>query len=273
MRQRNIRYKFYASLLDAYQDYLDCDKIYERYWGFSENPPCSPVEFQEKQLQSLIDKINRVPFDNEAADKGTAFNEVIDCMVKHCKPTKIGVERVYKQIVMGDVSGPPEERWADVQYTDEVVGLKVRYNERDFYFPINVVREVASYYTGALCQQYTEGVLPTAYGNVLLYGFIDYIMPFSVHDLKTTGRYNVGKFKSHWQHKVYPYALACNGCEIKDFEYNVVEWGKTINTYTEHFAFDKERDTLLLQRHCEDFIRFLTDHREQITDKKIFNQA
>lgn len=273
MRQRNIRYKFYASLLDAYQDFLDSDIIYERYWGYSENPPCSLAEFQEKQYQSLIDRINRVPFDNEAADRGTAFNEVIDCMVMHRPSTKMTVERVYEQIVRGDVSGDPEERWADVEFTDKVVGLKVGYNDREFYFPLDLVREVSEYYTGALCQQYTEGVLPTAFGDVLLYGYIDYIMPFSVHDLKTTGRYNVGKFKNHWQHKVYPYALSCNGCEIRDFEYNVVEWGKANHTYTEHFTFDKERDTVLLQRHCEDFIRFLTDNREKITDKKIFNLA
>lgn len=271
MQQRNFRYKFYATLLDAYQDYLDSAEIYEKYWGSSDNPPCSLAEFQQKQFQGLIDRINRVPFDSEAADKGTAFNEVIDCMVMFRPSSKMSVERVYKQVVRGDVSGDAEERWADVEYTDEVVGLNVYYNNRQFFFPIDLVHEVSAYYAGALCQQYMDGVLPTAFGNVLLYGYIDYIMPFSVHDLKTTSRYSVGKFKNHWQHKVYPYVLAQNGCPITDFEYNVVEWGRGNNTFTEHYAFDKENDTEQLQRHCEDFIRFLLDNRSLIVDKKIFN--
>lgn len=264
-------YKFYATLLDAYQDYLDSDKIYEQYWGYSENPPCTLQEFQLKQFQSLIDKINRVPFDNEAADKGTAFNEVIDCIIQHRSSEKCTVERVYEQKVQGDVNGDPDERWADVEYTGNLVGLDVGYNSRQFYFPINVVKEVAGYYNGGLAQQYTEALLKTAYGDVLLYGYIDYVMPFCIHDLKTTTRYRVGKFKGHWQHKVYPYTLAMNGCDIKNFEYNVVTWGKTIETFTEHYTFDFAKDSELLQRHCEDLIRFLTDNRELITDKKIFN--
>ena len=82
-----VKFKFYATLLDAYQNYLDSDIIWSKYWGWSENPPHTPEEFKKIQFQSLIDKINRVPFDSEAADKGTAFNEVIDCMVLHRNST------------------------------------------------------------------------------------------------------------------------------------------------------------------------------------------
>lgn len=60
-----ISYKLYPTLLDSYQNYIDSDKIYQKYYAFSDNPPCDEDEFREKQFQSLIDRINRVPFDSE----------------------------------------------------------------------------------------------------------------------------------------------------------------------------------------------------------------
>ena len=63
-----------------------------------------------------------------------------------------------------------------------------------------------------------------------------------------------------------------NGCNVPDFEYNVVELGKTCyRTYTESYSFVAERDIPKLTQHCEDFIRFLQTNRDLITDKKIFN--
>ena len=67
-------YNIYATLLDTFQNYLDSDKIYNRYWGNSENPPHTPKEFEMLQYQAVIDRINRVPFDSDAADRGTCFN-------------------------------------------------------------------------------------------------------------------------------------------------------------------------------------------------------
>ena len=32
------KYKIYATLLDSYFNYLNSDVIYERYYGWSENP-------------------------------------------------------------------------------------------------------------------------------------------------------------------------------------------------------------------------------------------
>lgn len=102
-------YRIYATLLDSYFNYLNSDVIYERYYGWSENPPCTEDEFRQKQFQELIDRINRKPFDSEAADKGTAFNEVIDCMVENRKSETVQVEKVYKVIREGacDETGKP----------------------------------------------------------------------------------------------------------------------------------------------------------------------
>lgn len=88
MQTKQPKFKFYATLLDAFTSYLKSDAIWERYWGFSENPPHTPEEFRQQQFQSLIDTINRVPFDSEAADKGTAFNEVVDCMIETGNQTR-----------------------------------------------------------------------------------------------------------------------------------------------------------------------------------------
>ena len=48
------KYKIYATLLDSYFNYLNSDVIYERYYGWSENPPCTEEEFRQKQFQELI---------------------------------------------------------------------------------------------------------------------------------------------------------------------------------------------------------------------------
>lgn len=252
MQTRQLKFKFYATLLDKFTDYLKSDVIYERYWGFSENPPHTPEEFRQKQFQSLIDTINRVPFDNEAADKGTAFNEVIDCMIENRKSEKVQVERLLSDEIDGRQS---------------LVGLRATYNNRQFDFPISLCREFADYYKGALPQQRVEAILPTCFGNVLLYGYIDELMPMSVHDIKTTGNYYVGKFKDHWQHMVYPYCLMQNGSDVRLFEYNITDFRAT---YTESYTFVPGRDIPILINHCEDFIRFLNDNRDLITDKKIF---
>lgn len=251
----DVSYRFYATSLDAYTDFLNSDNIYEKYWGGSENPPHTPEEFREKQFKDLIDRLNRVPFDSEAADRGTAFNEVVDCLVLHQKSDRCEMERV-------------------TNYDGTLFGIAATYNNRRFVFPIALCREFAQYYEGAIPQLLVSGILPTAYGNVELYGYIDELMPLSVHDIKTTGNYSVGKFKNHWQHLVYPYCLITSGTDIRTFEYNVVELSKNgtpQGTFTETYVFEPERDVPKLRDHCESFIRFLEENRSLITDKKLFN--
>lgn len=240
----SIAYKIYPTLLDAFTAYLKWDVSYDRYYSQSDTPAYTPEEWEAKQFLALIDRINRVPFDSEAADKGTAFNELVDALVEGRRPNGMEVER-------------SED---DRQYV-------VRYNGREFIFPISLCREFADYYKGALTQQRVEAVLPTAYGNVLLYGVIDELMPTSVHDIKTTGSYTVGKFKDHMQHLVYPYCLMQGGSDIRLFEYNVTDFRQT---YTESYTFRPERDIPSLTNRVEEFIRFIEENRILIKDKKIF---
>ena len=285
-------YRFYATILDAFWGYLNSDIVWEKYWGWSENPPHTPEEFHELQFQELIDRINRKPFDSEAADKGTAFNEVIDCMIENRKSDTVKVEKVYKEVGgfeicdnfcrekncdynrgnCGEKYNQALER-AFKAKSIEVIALKATYNNRNFTFPISLCREFANYFKGALTQQRVEAILSTAYGNVLVYGLIDELMPTTVHDIKTTGSYSFGKFKNHFQHLVYPFALMQNGSDVRTFEYNIVEFNKAgypVDTYTETYVFNPDRDIPTLTNHCEEFIRFLEENRELITDKKIF---
>lgn len=273
--QNNIVARIYPTLIDGFTDYLNSDVIYERYWGWSENPPHTLEEFRQKQFQSFIDRINRVPFDSEAADKGTAFNEIVDCVIEHRKSDKVDVQYIYAPIVMGQVDNcDPDERWADVEYdTSKVVGLRAYYNNRVFDFDIKLVREFADYYKGALTQQFVSAIVPTAFGNVEVYGYVDELMPQSIHDIKTTSKYSVGKFKDHAQHLVYPYCYWKNGMPPMPFEYNVAEidrYGRWA-TFTESYMFVPERDVPILVAKCEDLIRFLLENRSLIKDKKIFN--
>ena len=246
-----VNYKFYATLLDAFQNYVDSDKIYQKYYGFSDSPPCSEEEFHQLQFQELINRINRVPFDSEAADKGTAFNEVVDCMIENRNSDKVKIVKV--------------------ELNGIIIGINALYNNREFYFDINLLREFANYYKGALTQQYVEAVIHTSKGDVLIYGYIDELLPTSVHDIKTTSQYYVGKFKNHSQHLVYPYCLIQSGNDVRTFEYNVGVIGKVgYSTYTETYVFDPERDIPILTQRVEDLIQFVEDNRDLITDTKIF---
>lgn len=272
------KYRIYPSLLDAYTQYVRSDDIWDKYWGFSENPPHTPEEFREKQLRSCIDRINRVPMaweDSEAADRGTALNEVVDCLVEHRPSKRCVVARVYGRNVTGNAGSAFDapEMSGDVEESPEVEALDVAYNKRVFRFDIMLVRSLAAYLSGSLTQQRVEAVLPTAFGDVTLYGLPDYIRPFSVVDLKTTGSYSFGKYRHNAQHLVYPYIIEQTGGSARLFEYRVVElnkWGKW-EQFSETYTYDPERDIPTLTRMVEDFIRFVEENRNNITDKKIFN--
>ncbi len=233
------KYNFYATLLDSFQNYLDRADLYQKYYGFSETPPYTEVEWDEKMERELIDKINRVPFESEAADKGTSFNEVVDCIMENRTSENMFISSKLKE---GFIS--------------------VHFKEYQFEFENSLCFEFANYFKGALTQQRVSSRIMTCYGLVQVYGVIDELMPLSIHDIKTTSKYEAFKYKKNWQHIVYPY---CTG--INDFEYNITDFK---DTYTEKYVFDKERDTERLKKHCELFIEFIEQNKELITDKKIF---
>lgn len=248
-----VKYQFYATILDTFQGWLSSSEVYQDYWGFSEDPSKTEEDFEKEQFQSLIDRINRVPMkweDSEAADKGTAFNEIVDCLIAGRKSDKM-----------------------ELRSNKETGIIQADYNKRQFIFPLSLCREFADYFNFATSQVYTEAVLPTKYGDVLLYGHIDELLPESCHDIKTTGKYKAGKFRNNWQHIVYPYCLNESGNHVFEFEYNVAMFsGKdSYSTFTEYYRYSPARDKARLIGICERLIEFLEANRNLITDKKIFN--
>jgi hypothetical protein len=250
---KKVKYLFYATLLDAFQSWLSSSEIYQDYWGFSEEPSKTEDQFEQEQRQSLIDRINRVPMkweDSEAADKGTAFNEAVDCIL----------------------AGKQSEKMV-LKSNKEAGTIIADYNKRIFVLPLALVLEFAGYYSGGVSNVFTEGTLSTKYGDVQIYGYIDELTPFCIHDIKTTSKYKVGKFRNNWQHIVYPFCLNQSGNQVKDFEYNVAVFGSGNNysTFTELYSYNSERDANRLQLVVESLIEFIELNKELITDKKIFN--
>jgi hypothetical protein len=233
------KYNIYPSLLDDYQYYLDAPFNYER------TKMDIPYEdYEREQFKALMDKINRVPYDSEAADKGTSFNEVVDCIIHNRKSEKMDITAANGYI-------------------------NVTFGKRNFVFDANLCRRFAHYYTDALSQVYVEAMLPTLYGDVKLYGFIDELMPQSCHDIKTTTTYSDRKFYGKSQSLVYPYCLIKSGNDVRHFEYNITDFS---DVYKETYVFDDDRDIPILTQKTEDFIIFLNENKHLITNKKIFNE-
>ncbi len=251
------KYQFYATLLDTYQSYLNSEVLWQRYWGNStKEDAITAEEFEQKCKQDLIDRINRVPFESEAADQGACFNEIVDCLILNRNTDRDDM------VIKSD--------------RDRQI-IAATFRDRTYEFPMHICREFSNYYQGAVPQMLCEGMLLTKYGNVRVYGYIDELMPFSIHDIKTTKSYSTGSFRDHWQHHVYPFCIEQLGSKIDYFEYNICEIkrgvrGDKFATFTEHYPYNAAESTIALTAHCEGLIEFIEAHRSQITDLRIFCQ-
>lgn len=207
-------YKIYITLLDSYQRYLDSES--------------------SDSLQELIDRINRKPFVSELAQKGTAFNEIVDLGIRGLLPSHLLSK---EEVVHGNFS-----------------------------FPVKVVSEFVNKFQGAFSQYRTEAILRTSKGEVLLYGVVDELLAFKAYDIKCTGRFEYPKFTKNFQHRAYPWILRKNGIMVETFEYAVTDYSQT---WTEEYAWRDGYEQELVGA-CERFIDFLESQRALITDKKVF---
>ena len=260
----NIRYKISPSLLDKFQSFLDADQAVEEWWNIDSEGEYKETadEMSDRLERELLDAVNRVPREPiEAADKGTCFNEVIDCLVA-------GRKCEYEGMDIHSEKGA------------EIPVIVANLNGFEFRFDMQTCMKVAGYFKGAISQHLCSAVLPTRYGDVELYGYADEIMGDMVFDIKTTGRYEFGKFGKGWQRHVYPYCLVASGevQSVTAFEYTAVLLkGGTSRTpvisgemYPEVYTYNHAESERMLRNVCERFIEWLEAHREQITDKKIF---
>lgn len=281
-------YSAYATLLDAFQSYLDADITYEKYFT-SENPSVTIDEWNDKMYTDLINKINRVPFTSEAADRGTAFNELVDALITKChtkrvKENNFGYGSIYYEVVILDIKGRKKTdphtyreaytvyfdksiKWHELEDSQELLN-EAKASSQVFTYFKDLTDEFVTYYEGAVPQLYCYGTLDTQFGDIDLYGYIDELLPFSVHDIKTTKNYRAGNFRTHWQHIVYPYCLHQMGINVNHFEYNVTNFKET---FTEVYVYDEKRDIPILRDHCERLIQFFETNRDLITDTKVFH--
>lgn len=269
-------YNIYPSLLDKFQEYLDAGMAVEDPWNkvsesSLEKYPGLEVgdyiktedEIADALEQELIDAINRVEHEPiEAADKGTCFNEILDCLI-------LGVSSTRKDVKIS--------RWQRDPESCAVDGLKAEMHGFSFVFDINLCRDAADELKGSCAQHRCEGVLETKYGTVNLYGYADYILQDRVVDVKTTSMYGFGKYERKWQKHVYPYCLVQSGEmeSVKSFIYSVYVLNKrepfVAQHYVEEYTYNHARTSEALKAHVEHFIEWLEAHRELITDKRIFN--
>lgn len=259
-------YNIYPSLLDKFQRLQDTEADFES--SFNEGEDGYKQSFEEMYAaneQNLLDAVNRVdkgPI--EAADKGTCFNEIVDAIIHKRGSSREDVT----------IESHEDPKWGAC--------IKARVNGFVFLFDTDFCKGAARYFAGAASQVRTEAILPTKYGDVLLYGYIDELREQTVYDIKTTKSYDSAeKFANGWQRRVYPYCLNTSGdAQVNSFEYTCYQLQGggvrspliTGEQYREVYLYDHAQATDELQAVCEAFIEWLEEHREQITDKKIFNQ-
>ena len=280
-------FKFSPSLLDKFQNYLDSEVLYEKYYGLSDEPSMTFEQYEQEKFQSLIDSINRVPFESEAADKGSCLNEIVDCIVLGVKSTRddisVSSKEYYVKREANGLVDPADGKviGGDVEdYAVRLPHIEAVKGSHAFLFDIAFCKGVAGYFSGSLCQLYTEAPIETKHGKVLLYGYPDYVREDKVYDLKTTARYEFGKYAKYWQQHVYPYTLIESGkvSDVSAFEFTAYQMkGGTARSpliygemYPEVYVYSHERSARLLRGICESFGDFLLHNKELITDTKIF---
>ena len=265
------KYRIYPSLLDKFEQYLRADEEAESFFNIDRDTgeyKRTPDEIEEGLYQSLLDSINRVPFSSEAADKGTAFNEIIDCYVQGVKHEK--TERAPYEII-----GDRETNVIQVTFPENELAPM-----RNFLFDRNWCIEESKYFKGACSQVFVSAILPTQYGDVELYGYIDELIKDVVYDIKTTSSYQWGKYEHGWQRHVYPYCLIASGQmeSVAGFEYTAYQLkgggprSPLISgaRHPEYYTYNHEQTVKVLTNHVERFIEFLEDNKLFITDTKIF---
>lgn len=268
---KQLKYKIYPSLLDTFDKYLRADEEVESFWNVDNETgeyKRSPEEIEADLKQKLLDAINRVPFENEAVDKGTAFNAIIDCYI-HKKVHVPNERNPYT------ISGDEETNTIQVDFPSTELAPA-----RHFLFDRAWCIEQAKYFKNSISQLFVSAILHTRYGDVELYGFIDELLRDVVFDIKSTSSYQFGKYERGWQRHVYPYCLIASGQmeSVRAFEYTAyLLKGGTSRTplisgtrYPEYYTYNHEQTVKLLTGHVEHFIEFLEANKHLITDKKIF---
>ncbi|MCL2039773.1 MAG: hypothetical protein FWG85_05020 [Bacteroidetes bacterium] len=142
--------------------------------------------------QELISTINRDSVGHtEPQDKGKSFEFVINLCLKD--------DNIITQII---------------EHSVESVIVDFSSKEHTFRFKFDAEIIVKMYDLLKHQRVHSQQVFINKYitlqseKRVELYGYVDYLTPLTVIDLKTTGNYNFPKYITNWQTYVYGYILA-----------------------------------------------------------------
>lgn len=306
-----LDYAFSPSLLDDYQRMIDTraeDYFYQDEngaWHLNWNEAEETLHYSEEEVyallkQEFIDRVNKVPIPpSEAASKGSAFNEIVDCLVKRCKPSPGFIIKTIRKgsdlyearcmkAVWESTARNMKDVWEDPSMCDEQfkrIGTTFVYaacNGFEFFFDMNLCLEAAGYFKDSICQYYTKCLLDTPKGLVELHGYIDYLRRDKIYDAKTTKRYTFGDYQKRWQRYTYPFSMIESGMmnDVNSFEFTIyLLKGGTSRTplisatqYKEVYTYDHEQARQILTQQCERVIEFLECNRELITNMKVFGK-
>lgn len=262
-------YRIYPSLLDLFQSLLDYEIVVEEPWNrVNGEYKLTADEMYDKLDCELLDAVNRVPHDpSEAADKGTCFNEIVDCLIHHrpCTRSDMQIRSLRREGV--------------------AYGIEAEMNDFHFVFDVGLCTEASRYFKGAVSQVLLSAPINTPYGCVELYGYADEWVRDKIYDIKTTSYYNFGKFERKWQRHVYPYCAIESGMTdcVSEFEYTIYRLIKPSEytngiifgeKYKEAYTYDHKASTAALRTICSRFIEWLRfkDAQGLITNRKIFNE-
>lgn len=300
-----IKYRIYPSLIDKFQAFLDSDIESESFMNVDRETGeqrFTADEIASRHERELVDAINRVPREPiEAADKGTCFNEIVDCLIagKGTERDDMKIESVLDMFLVCDRFC--REKNCDYQWDEcrdeclsaysraregkcDVGAIKASMNGFDFLFDYSLCRAAADYFgPDAVPQHMCRATIDTRYGDVELYGYADEIVRDKVYDIKTTSAYVFGKFERGWQKEVYPYCLMKSGeiGRVSEFEYTVFQLTRPLTRkkviggkmYREVYTYDFDKSEKRLRAILERFVEWLEYRREMITDKKIFGES
>lgn len=261
-------------------------------WHLNWNEKEETLHYSEEEVDALlkqefVDKVNKVPTPpSEAASKGTAFNEIVDCLVLRRKTVNPNV--VIKTVRCGDELSQAREEAAmseDGRITFDKIGKTFIYAGLDgfeFFFDKDFCLGAGEYFRNSICQYYTKSLLETQKGIVELHGYIDYLRQDKVYDCKTTKRYSFGDFQKKWQRYTYPFTLIESGMmsDVNSFEFTiyVLSGGSsrqpviTGKQYKETYTYDHEQARQMLTQQCERLAEFLEENKNQITNMKVFGK-
>lgn len=198
--------------------------------------------------QEMIDRINRVELPpSEAMAKGSAMNNLIDSLLAGAIVT----------------TGVKKKRSGE---TFEV--YKTAHEGFTFEFDRRVVDEILRVVKGSTTQVFSEAVLETMYGDVLLYGYCDFLWRNVMRDLKTTSRYTFPKYGTGFQHKCYLFTMRENGNDVDTFDYVITD---TRNVYLETYHWNEGMVNQMLNQ-LNGLLEFIIQNQHLIKNDKLFGK-